>query len=199
MREPAVAEGNYPQGGGYVESIGIQDRGMGSREAYNGTLKKASAKTPAEITLRAKLKNGMVATRNLVLVGNQLRISTELENTSAETQHVALRSHGEFTWPVGSEPCVDYTNTNNESVCLGLPETGNSHVLSYSELGGSEWVVLLGNVHLTQTFTNQPIATATINGSRAERGLSLDLTASPQAMLPGSKLALDQTWTVTIA
>ncbi|MHB1356262.1 MAG: DUF4838 domain-containing protein [Anaerolineae bacterium] len=199
MREPAVAEGNYPQGGGHVEYAGIGDRGMGAREVYKGTLKKAGAKTPAQITLRAILKNGVVATRSLVLVGNQLNISTELENPTDETQHVALRSHGEFTWPDGSEPCVGYTNTNNESVCLGLPETGHSHTFPYVELVGSEWVAALGGARLTQAFANQAIATVSFSGSRAERGLSLDLTASPQAMLPGTKLTLDQTWTVTIA
>lgn len=199
MREPAVAERSYPQGGGYVEYAGIEDRGMGAREAYKGSVKKASAKAPAQITLRAKLKNGVVATRRLALVGNQLCISTLLENETADTQHVALRSHAEFTWPGVTEPCVSYANPAGETVCLGLPEPGHSHVFPYSGIAGSEWVVKLGSVQLTQSFANQQIATVSFNGSRAERGLSLDLTANPKAMLPGTQLALEQTWTVTVS
>jgi hypothetical protein len=154
---------------------------------------------PAQITLKATLKNGVGVTRRFMLVENRLAIFSELENPTTDIQHVALRSHGEFAWPEGSEPCVDYKNVLGKEVCLSLPESGHSHVFPYSEIVGSEWVANLGSVHVLQSFANQEIATVSFSGSRTRLGLSLDLTASPKAMLPGTKQTLEQTWKVTVS
>ncbi|MCE5259664.1 MAG: DUF4838 domain-containing protein [Chloroflexi bacterium] len=197
LREVTAAEWSYPAGGGFAEYVGIEDRGMGAREAYQGTLNKGNAQTPASIILEVMLKNGVAVKRCLSLQGDRLDIKTELANTTAEVQHIALRSVIELTWPDGVEPSVLYRSTAGETVQLAIPEPGHPHEMQYADIAEGEWTAQLGKVQLTQVFANQPIAAVSCNGSRMDRGLSLALNANPRALPAGAKFTLEQSWIIT--
>ncbi|MHB9033744.1 MAG: DUF4838 domain-containing protein [Anaerolineae bacterium] len=190
LREVTAAEWSYPSGGGFSEAIGIEDRRMGSVEAYR------ASKKAGKIAMELTCKNGVVVTRTLSLKGNRVDIQTSLVNTTDKVQNTALRSSLELTWPEKSEPVVTYKNSKGKKVKLGIPEVGHSHSLTSAEVPEGKWTATLGASKLTQEFAGQPVSALSFSGSRMDRGINLTLSAVPQAMPAGSEFTLKQTWTV---
>ncbi|NLV73075.1 MAG: DUF4838 domain-containing protein [Chloroflexi bacterium] len=185
LRQVMAGDRGYPNGAGFYESFGIQDRGMGSREVYTGSA------TGDNATVELTTRDGIQVKRKYALKGVVLTITTEYANTKSAAS-IAPRSALELTWPDGPDPVVSYKTSDGKPGKLGIPEVGTTHTLTPEDFGEAQWQATLGKTKLTQSWKNQALASASVHGSRADRGINLVLTFEPQTLAAEETVAFTQ-------